>query len=201
MLVHFFFNGCNTYIERISSFLTLSLLVLPNIRRSMRISATLILCMWVLFGAQHSGPYTSLKRIIHLKIAATNKFECVHNVQIVVGLMTLTPRVKFKANVLAFLCHYFFYRCQLKESCFLVSNVCEDGSESTICITAALTESLRGFSDLDILRDLVKPVLLQTVIKGLNWDNGLIWHFIFPFLVCVWVYIPCSSIITIYYFP
>ncbi|KAL8556955.1 hypothetical protein ACS0TY_004432 [Phlomoides rotata] len=53
----------------------------------------------------------------------------------------------------------------------LTSNVCSEagihkGSDSTLCITAALTQSLRGFSDLDILRDLVKPVLLQTVIKG-----------------------------------
>ncbi|KAK6137568.1 hypothetical protein DH2020_028688 [Rehmannia glutinosa] len=39
-------------------------------------------------------------------------------------------------------------------------------SDSVICISAALSESLKGFSDLDILRDMVKPVLLQTVIKG-----------------------------------
>ncbi|KAL3647224.1 hypothetical protein CASFOL_008192 [Castilleja foliolosa] len=50
----------------------------------------------------------------------------------------------------------------------------DEKSDSVICITAALTTSLKGISeaslkgvsDLDILRDLVKPILLQTVIKG-----------------------------------
>ncbi|KAK6158123.1 hypothetical protein DH2020_005437 [Rehmannia glutinosa] len=53
----------------------------------------------------------------------------------------------------------------------ITSKVCSEvdtrkKSDSVICISAALSESLKGFSDLDILRDMVKPVLLQTVIKG-----------------------------------
>ncbi|KAL6550065.1 hypothetical protein OROMI_020553 [Orobanche minor] len=53
----------------------------------------------------------------------------------------------------------------------ITSNFCSEAdthqkSDSVICISVALTESLKGFSDLDILRDMVKPVLLQTVIKG-----------------------------------
>ncbi|GFP97753.1 DNA-directed RNA polymerase iv subunit 1 [Phtheirospermum japonicum] len=50
----------------------------------------------------------------------------------------------------------------------------DEKSDSVICITVALTASLKGISeaslkgisDLDILRDFVKPILLQTVIKG-----------------------------------
>ncbi|KAI3468807.1 hypothetical protein Pfo_025470 [Paulownia fortunei] len=53
----------------------------------------------------------------------------------------------------------------------ITSKVCSEAdihekSDSIICISAALTESLKEFSDLDILRDMVIPVLLQTVIKG-----------------------------------
>ena len=44
----------------ISSFLTLSLRVLPHIQRSMRISATLIFWAWYLFIAQHSVPYNKV---------------------------------------------------------------------------------------------------------------------------------------------
>ncbi|GER30555.1 DNA-directed RNA polymerase [Striga asiatica] len=40
------------------------------------------------------------------------------------------------------------------------------GLDSIICITAALSESFNEFSDLDVLRDMVEPALLKTVIKG-----------------------------------
>ena len=49
-------------VVRISTFLTLSLLILPHIQRSMRISATLILWAWYLFIAQHSVPYKKASR-------------------------------------------------------------------------------------------------------------------------------------------
>ncbi|CAA0820535.1 DNA-directed RNA polymerase IV subunit 1 [Striga hermonthica] len=38
--------------------------------------------------------------------------------------------------------------------------------DSIICVTAALSESFNEFSDLDVLRDMVEPALLKTVIKG-----------------------------------
>ncbi|KAK4435256.1 DNA-directed RNA polymerase IV subunit [Sesamum alatum] len=53
----------------------------------------------------------------------------------------------------------------------ITSQVCSEAdidktSHNIIYISAALTESLKEFSDLDILRDMVIPVLLRTVIKG-----------------------------------
>jgi len=45
--------GATLILVRISSFLTLSLIVLPHIQRSMRISATLIFWTWYLLIAQH----------------------------------------------------------------------------------------------------------------------------------------------------
>ncbi|PIN05614.1 DNA-directed RNA polymerase [Handroanthus impetiginosus] len=52
----------------------------------------------------------------------------------------------------------------------ITSKVCSEADSLTksdliICVSAALTESLKEFS-LEILRDMVIPVLLQTVIKG-----------------------------------
>ena len=57
------FSFIFSYIEvtpilvRISAFLTLSLLVLPHIQRSIRISTALIFWIWYLFITQHSVPY------------------------------------------------------------------------------------------------------------------------------------------------
>ncbi|XP_057811820.1 DNA-directed RNA polymerase IV subunit 1 [Salvia miltiorrhiza] len=51
----------------------------------------------------------------------------------------------------------------------ITSEVCsaaDTHTESTICISAALTESIQNIPDVDILRDMVIPALLQTVVKG-----------------------------------
>ncbi|KAL7160206.1 hypothetical protein ABFS83_01G078000 [Erythranthe nasuta] len=45
------------------------------------------------------------------------------------------------------------------------ADICNQ-SDSIICISVSLIETFREFSDLDILRDMVMPVILQTVIKG-----------------------------------
>ncbi|KAG8374841.1 hypothetical protein BUALT_Bualt10G0037500 [Buddleja alternifolia] len=68
----------------------------------------------------------------------------------------------------------------------IVSKVCDEAdidkkSDPIICISVALAESLEGFPDLDILRDMVIPVLLKTVIKGfpefkkvdILWKDGI----------------------------
>lgn len=51
----------------------------------------------------------------------------------------------------------------------ITSEVCSEAdthTDSTICISAALIESNQEFPDVDILREMVIPALLQTVIKG-----------------------------------
>ncbi|KAH6759605.1 hypothetical protein C2S52_022863 [Perilla frutescens var. hirtella] len=51
----------------------------------------------------------------------------------------------------------------------ITSEVCSEAdihTDSTICISAALIESNQEFPDMDILREMVIPALLQTVIKG-----------------------------------
>ena len=53
----FYSIGVTSILVRIFSFLTLSLLVLPHIQRSVRISATLIFWAWYFFIAQHSVSY------------------------------------------------------------------------------------------------------------------------------------------------
>lgn len=66
-----------------------------------------------------------------------------------------------------------------------MDRVCSEAdihNDSTICISAALTQDFQEFPDVDILRDMVIPALLQTVIKGFNSDY-CIFHFIFLFYV------------------
>ncbi|KAL1547569.1 DNA-directed RNA polymerase [Salvia divinorum] len=51
----------------------------------------------------------------------------------------------------------------------ITSEVCSEAdthTDSTICISAALTESIHNIPDVDILRDMIIPALLQTVVKG-----------------------------------
>lgn len=51
----------------------------------------------------------------------------------------------------------------------ITSEICSEAdihNDSTICISAALTQDFQEFPDVDILRDMVIPALLQTVIKG-----------------------------------
>ncbi|XP_047946943.1 DNA-directed RNA polymerase IV subunit 1 [Salvia hispanica] len=51
----------------------------------------------------------------------------------------------------------------------ITSEVCSEADthpDSTICISAALTESIPNIPDVDILRDMIIPALLQTVVKG-----------------------------------
>ena len=67
----------------------------------------------------------------------------------------------------------FFYELTEVLSCFLIGRVCSEADthpDSTICISAALTESIPNIPDVDILRDMIIPALLQTVVKGFNLD-------------------------------
>lgn len=64
-----------------------------------------------------------------------------------------------------------------------MARVCSEAdsqTDSIICISAALTESIQNIPDVDILRDMVIPALLQTVVKGLDY---YIKYFVFPFYV------------------
>lgn len=63
-----------------------------------------------------------------------------------------------------------------------MGRVCSEAdthTDSTICISAALTERIQNIPDVDILRDMVIPALLQTVVKGFNLNCCIIYFISF----------------------
>lgn len=72
-----------------------------------------------------------------------------------------------------------------------MGRVCSEAgtqADSIICISAALTESFQNIPDMDILRDMVIPAILQTVVKGLDYFITYFHVHTFPICSAVSIY-------------